>query len=64
LTHTSSAFVSPSGGADALGYGCMFVIFKRSGERAQFRFYPGCLLWSLLISVVLTLLLNLLIRAF
>jgi hypothetical protein len=56
--------VSPSGGADALGYGCMFVIFKRSGERAQFRFYPGCLLWSLLISVVLTLLLNLLIRAF
>ncbi|HZA58898.1 MAG TPA: hypothetical protein VE523_06905 [Solirubrobacterales bacterium] len=42
----------------------MFVIFKRSGERAQFRFYPGCLIWSLVISVVLTVLLNLLIRAF
>lgn len=42
----------------------VFVIFKRSGERAQFRFYPGCLIWSLVISVVLTVLLNLLIRAF
>jgi len=42
----------------------VFVIFKRSGERTQVRFMPGCLIWSLIISVVLTVLLNLLIRAF
>jgi hypothetical protein len=64
LTQAFSAFASPAGGADALDLRLMFVIFKRSGERAQFRFYPGCLIWSLVISVVLTVLLNLLIRAF
>jgi hypothetical protein len=57
-------FASPAGGAGALDYASMFVIFKRPGERAQFRFMPGCLIWSLVISVVLTILLNLLIRAF
>jgi hypothetical protein len=42
----------------------MFLFTKRPGQRVQVRFMPGCLLWSLLISVVLTVLLNLLIRAF
>jgi hypothetical protein len=28
------------------------------------RFMPGCLLWSIVLSVVLTILLNLLIRSF
>jgi hypothetical protein len=37
---------------------------KRPGERTQVRFMPGCLLWSLLISVGLTILLNLAIRTF
>ena len=38
-------------------------IFKRSGEPTRVRFFPGCLIWSLLLSIVLTVLLNLLIRA-
>jgi hypothetical protein len=38
------------------------VIFKRPGRRTQFRFMPGCLIWSLLLSVALTVLVNLLIR--
>ena len=42
----------------------MFVLWKRSGERTQVRFMPGCLIWSIVISVVATVLLNLLIRAF
>jgi hypothetical protein len=42
----------------------MLLISKRSGERTQFRFMPGCLIWSIVISVVATILLNLLIRAF
>jgi hypothetical protein len=42
----------------------MFVIWKRSGERAQMRFLPGCLLWSIILSIALTILLNLLIRLF
>ena len=42
----------------------MFVIWKRSGERAQVRFLPGCLLWSIVLSIVLTVLVNLLIRLF
>jgi hypothetical protein len=42
----------------------VFVFWKRSGERPQVRFMPGCLLWSIVISIVLTILLNLLIRAF
>ena len=41
----------------------MFVFSKRSGERARVRFFPGCLLWSLVLSVVATVLLNLALRA-
>ena len=40
------------------------IVFKRPGRRAQFRFMPGCLIWSILLSVVLTLLVNVLIRLF
>jgi hypothetical protein len=42
----------------------MFVIWKRSGEGTRVRFMPGCLLWSIVISIALTILLNLLIRFF
>ena len=42
----------------------MFMIRKRSGRRAEVRFMPGCLLWSLLLSVGLTILLNVLVRVF
>ena len=41
----------------------MFIISKRSGERARFRFLPGCLVWSLILSIALTVIVNLLIRA-
>ena len=37
-------------------------IFKRPGRRTQVKFMPGCLIWSLLLSIGLTVLLNLLIR--
>jgi hypothetical protein len=37
---------------------------KQPGGRAQVRFMPGCLIWSVLLSVGLTILLNVLIRAF
>lgn len=39
-------------------------IFKRPGQRAQTRFMPGCLIWSLLLSLALTILLNVALRAF
>jgi hypothetical protein len=42
----------------------MFSYSKRPGRKGEFRFRPGCLVWSLLLSVVLTVLLNLLIRLF
>jgi hypothetical protein len=42
----------------------MLVVWKRSGERIQVRFMPGCLLWSIVLSIALTILLNLLIRLF
>jgi len=42
----------------------MLAIWKRSGERTQVRFKPGCLLWSIVLSIALTILLNLLIRIF
>jgi hypothetical protein len=42
----------------------MFIISKRSGRRAQARFFPGCLVWSLILSIALTVIVNLLIRAF
>jgi hypothetical protein len=38
------------------------LIFKRPGRRAQVRFMPGCLIWSLLLSIGLTVLINVLIR--
>jgi hypothetical protein len=40
------------------------VFFKRPGERTEVKFMPGCLIWSLILSIVLTVLVNLLIRAF
>jgi hypothetical protein len=39
-------------------------IFKVPGRRAQVRFMPGCLVWSLILSVGLTILINVLIRLF
>jgi hypothetical protein len=42
----------------------MFLFTKRSGRRAQVRFMPGCLLTSLLLSIGLTVLVNVLIRIF
>ncbi|MFN2617084.1 MAG: hypothetical protein ABR581_08165 [Thermoleophilaceae bacterium] len=42
----------------------MWIITKRPGRRANVRFRPGCLVWSLLFSLALTIALNLLIRAF
>jgi hypothetical protein len=41
----------------------MFV-FKQPGQRAHVRFMPGCLIWSLLLSIGLTILVNVLIRLF
>jgi hypothetical protein len=38
-------------------------IFKRGGRPTQVRFMPGCLLWSLALSLLLTIVVNLLIRA-
>ena len=42
----------------------MFLFTKRPGERTQFRFMPGCLVTSLLLSLALTVLVNILIRLF
>lgn len=42
----------------------MFLFTKRSGQRAQVRFMPGCLVLSLLLSVGLTIVVNVLIRLF
>jgi hypothetical protein len=41
----------------------MFV-FKQPGRRTQVRFMPGCLVWSLLLSVALTILVNVVLRLF
>jgi len=40
----------------------VFVFARRSGRRARVRFIPGCLVWSLLASILLTVLVNVLIR--
>jgi hypothetical protein len=40
----------------------MLLFTKRPGRRAQVRFMPGCLVISLLLSIGLTILLNVLIR--
>ena len=42
----------------------MFYMSKRPGQRASFRFMPGCLVGSLLLSLFLTILVNVLIRLF
>ena len=42
----------------------MFVIWKRSSERTQVRFMPGCLVWSIVLSIALTIIVNVLIRLF
>lgn len=42
----------------------MFLFTKRPGRRTQVRFMPGCLVWSIILSIGLTILLNLAIRAF
>ena len=39
-------------------------IFKTPGRRAQVRFMPGCLIWSIVLSLTLTILINVLIRLF
>jgi hypothetical protein len=40
----------------------MFLFTKRPGERTQVRFMPGCLVIFLILSIVLTVLVNLIIR--
>jgi hypothetical protein len=40
----------------------MFLFTKRPGRRAEARFMPGCLVMSLLLSIGLTILINVLIR--
>ena len=42
----------------------MFLFTKRSGRRTEMRFMPGCLVSSILLSIGLTVLLNVLIRLF
>ncbi len=42
----------------------MFLFTKRPGEQARFRFMPGCLVSSLLLSLGLTVLINVVIRLF
>lgn len=42
----------------------MAFFSRRPGRRTQVRFMPGCLLWSLVLSIGLTVLLNVLIRLF
>jgi len=40
----------------------VFLFTKRPGRQAQVRFMPGCLVISLILSVTLTVLVNLIIR--
>lgn len=42
----------------------MFIFTKRPGRSTEVRFMPGCLVWSLILSIGLTVLLNLAIRLF
>lgn len=42
----------------------MLLFSKRPGRRTEVRFMPGCLVFSLLLSIGLTILINLLIRLF
>jgi len=36
----------------------MFIFTRRPGQPGRVRFMPGCLVWSLLLSIVLTVLVN------
>jgi hypothetical protein len=38
------------------------MMIFRSGGRTRVRFMPGCLIWSLVLSIGLTILINVLIR--
>ena len=40
----------------------MFLFTKQPGRRTQVRFVPGCLVTSLILSITLTILVNLIIR--
>jgi hypothetical protein len=40
----------------------MFLFTKRPGRRTEVRFMPGCLVSSLILSIALTVLVNLIIR--
>jgi hypothetical protein len=40
----------------------MVVIYKGPGDRTRVKFMPGCLIWSIVLSIGLTVLLNVLIR--
>jgi hypothetical protein len=40
----------------------MFLFTKQPGERTQVRLMPGCLVISLILSIALTVLVNLIIR--
>ena len=42
----------------------VFIFSKRAGQRGQVRFMPGCLVLSLLLSIGLTVFVNVLIRLF
>jgi len=42
----------------------VFIFTKRAGQRGQVRFMPGCLVLSLLLSIGLTVFVNVLIRLF
>ena len=42
----------------------MFLFTKRPGRRTEVRFMPGCLVTSLILSLGLTILVNVLIRLF
>jgi hypothetical protein len=42
----------------------VFLFSKRPGQRANVRFTPGCLVLSLLLSLGLTILLNVILRLF
>jgi hypothetical protein len=42
----------------------VFLFTKRPGRRAEVRFMPGCLVTSLLLSLALTVAVNVLIRLF
>jgi len=42
----------------------VFLFTKRPGRRTQVRFMPGCLVGSIVLSIALTVLVNMLIRLF